>query len=735
MMRVGALLTVMILVAMTWAPAPAATSTSDYLVSASGAWLHEQGYTVVDDYGSFATAALTPTEAEALAASGIQADRLHHVISRGRATVDPADEATAADEPVAYHLVQFRGPIKAEWRTALETMGLRVYDYLPPFTLLVDLGDQDPALVSASASVRAVAPYSAAYKVSTAFSDHGVVDATVIAYSDVDLDQLVANLRGAGASVMSATTAQLDHVIDVVVSSTQLADLALIPEVAWIEPSYNEGTLDNAYASAITQSSTLNDYSVHDKGIDGRSQVVSVCDTGVNTNAGTPTAQLGTNGATVVSPVHEMFADDNGTNLIQYNHHNAPVSAQDVAVHRKVDLYYSAFENGNRGDADDGNGHGTHTAGTIAGDAPPYGVRNAHDGVAFAAALAVCDVTTGQSFNILGDYSNYWTPAYSQGARINSNSWGSGHTSTYTEKARQHDAFTWENRDFLILRSMGNIASLIRTSASAKSAMGIGSTDNGNGMDQVSSFSGSGPTQDGRIKPNAMAPGACLTSAYIGLSNRYVCLSGTSMSTPTVAGAATLVRDYLVRGFYPSGMENAVDGFNPSSALVRAMLQISGKEMSGDRGAAGFPNNVQGWGRVTLDDVLFFDGDSRQLLILDEATALSTGDVETTNISVSAGQPLRVMVAWSDQAGAAGANPALVNDLDLIVSGPDGVRIGNAFVASQVPPGPAAADTRNVEEAVYIHAPVAGTYTIKVQGTNIPQGPQPYALVVTGAAS
>jgi len=89
------------------------------------------------------------------------------------------------------------------------------------------------------------------------------------------------------------------------------------------------------------------------------------------------------------------------------------------------------------------------------------------------------------------------------------------------------------------------------------------------------------------------------------------------------------------------------------------------------------------------------------------------------------------MVAWSDAPGAAGANPALVNDLDVIVTGPGGTYVGNAFVNGEVPPNQGSADRRNVEEAVYINAPAAGTYTVTVLGLNVPQGPQTFALVAT----
>ena len=80
---------------------------------------------------------------------------------------------------------------------------------------------------------------------------------------------------------------------------------------------------------------------------------------------------------------------------------------------------------------------------------------------------------------------------------------------------------------------------------------------------------------------------------------------GTSMATPLVAGSAALVREYFLRGFYPSGQASAGGGFAPSGALVKAVL------IGGASGLAGFesdtglplappPSFRQGFGRVNL---------------------------------------------------------------------------------------------------------------------------------------
>lgn len=695
----------------------AADAPTDHLVALPGDALEARGLAVLDDYGAFSTASLRVADAAALRAEGIEVAPLAHTLGRSGIRAESIAADLRADALAPLQIVQFRGPVKAEWRAALDLHAVEVYDYLPDHSYLVRATPAGIAALQAMDVVRAVEPYHAAWKLSPELHTSGVARITALAFLDQALPAVLVQIAATGGVPVDSTTARLEHVIDILATPEQARAIAKLDSVAWVEPAYDEGSLDNAQASAISQSGGTGAWTVHDKGVDGSSQKVSVCDTGTNTDTvGTASGPLA-----VLKMTHEMH-DDSAAPLIQYNAHRAAVLLP--LTHRKIDLYYSPLENGvNAGDSDDADGHGTHTSGTIAGDKPAYGARDGNDGVAFAAKLLICDITTGATFNILNNYDNYWDPAYDRGARVNSNSWGSPHTTSYTEKARQHDAYVWENRDMNIVRSIGNIPNAMRPESVAKSALAIGATGNGANAGNLASFSGNGPTQDGRIKPNVIAPGDCLTSSYTGSATTYVCISGTSMSTPTVAGAATLVRDYFEKGFYPGGTSGSGPALDPSAALVRAILQVSGREIAGDRSAAGFPNNIQGWGRVTLDDALFFAGDAKGLTIVtDEGASATTGSVFTAPLTVAAGQPLRVMLTWSDFPAAAGANPTLVNDLDLRVIDPNGNVLGSA-------------DNKNVEEAVYVNAPIAGTYTLRVTGVNVPQGPQPFTLVATGGVS
>lgn len=699
-----------------------------------------EGLRVIDDYGAFVTALLTPPEAEALRAQGLGVEPVDLTFFRGAWAIAGSDAAVPADLRAGpadpFFVVQFRGPVKEAWTESLADHSLAVYDALPNFAFAAKLLPSQAVALRAVPEVAFVGAYHAAYKLAPELPASGLVEAVALVWPGEPVAPVAAQAALLGGRVVSAfTTFYGEGVVRLDIPAENLRDLALLPEVSWLEPAYAEIGLDNAQASAITQTGQLGNWRVHDKGIDGRTQVLSVCDTGVKTEGGAPRG--------IKEMRHEMY-DDPTTRFVVWLLPNGGAALN----HRKMQAYYPPValavdpatgevsgDGTVGGDFDDTNGHGSHTAGTIAGDAPPYGQRNGNDGVAFAAKLMACDITDGSTFFIADahgvDYSVYWDPAYGAGARVNSNSWGSAHTTAYTLKARMHDAYVADHRDFVITRSMGNTGgNTIRPEAVAKSALGIGAGRNGAAMEDLASFSSRGPTQDGRIKPDVIAPGDCLASAGTG-SNNYVCLSGTSMSTPTVAGSAGLVRDYFARGFYPSGAEDPEDALNPSTALVRAVLMASAKRITGSLAGTGFPNGNQGWGRVLLDDALFFSGDARKLLVEDEDVDLATGETATFTLTVAAGQPLRVMVAWTDAAAAAGANPALVNDLDVTVTGPGGTYTGNAFVGAETPPNQGTADRRNVEEAVYVNAPAAGTYTVTVRGANVPDGPQTFALVAT----
>ena len=105
-------------------------------------------------------------------------------------------------------------------------------------------------------------------------------------------------------------------------------------------------------------------------------------------------------------------------------------------------------------------------------------------------------------------------------------------------------------------------------------------------------YSSRGPTGDGRLKPDVMAPGGAIMSASAGSGDGYVSYSGTSMATPHVAGVAAL-------------MIQANPNISPTSNsdYVKQILRETSDHkvpLDVDCGELYTPNNCYGWGTVEL---------------------------------------------------------------------------------------------------------------------------------------
>lgn len=264
---------------------------------------------------------------------------------------------------------------------------------------------------------------------------------------------------------------------------------------------------------------------------------------------------------------------------------------------------------------------------------------------------------------------------------------------------------------------------------------------------QMAAFSSRGPTDDTRIKPDVVAPGTWVLSTYSDLyeqgydpstnprnnawqydgwgfpyNSYYKYMGGTSMSNPLTAGGAAVVKDYYSKAY----------GINATAALVKATIINSAVDILDENNDGvndndfPIPNNNEGWGLVNLDGAT--DG---TIQYMDEGTGLSTGGSQNFQVTTAGGSPLKVTVVWTDYPSTDTATINLVNDLDVTVSGPSGTFRGNVFSGGWSATG-GTADRRNNVENVYIQNPVAGTYTVTLNGFNVPNGPQKFALAVDG---
>ena len=148
------------------------------------------------------------------------------------------------------------------------------------------------------------------------------------------------------------------------------------------------------------------------------------------------------------------------------------------------------------------------------------------------------------------------------------------------------------------------------------------------------------------------------------------------------------------------------------------------------------PNGDQGWGRVNLSNILLQhpQSDRGARFFSDQQQAFTAAGQEYQVIvaPVDAARPMRITLVWTDASGAAGANPALVNDLDLEVTELDTGTVfkGNVFAdvlnANQggfsVTGG--AFDAINNVECVYLET-VAGSYAVRVVASVIAASASP----------
>lgn len=238
--------------------------------------------------------------------------------------------------------------------------------------------------------------------------------------------------------------------------------------------------------------------------------------------------------------------------------------------------------------------------------------------------------------------------------------------------------------------------------ASMKNGVAVGAV---NAQGQIASFSSRGPARDGRVKPDVVAKGV---SQYSTTRNSgYTTMQGTSMAAPVVAGVSALITEQWRRIF---------GGGDPRPEYVRGLL-IHGTD---DLGNAG-PDYTFGFGLVNAErsaDTLAADAGTQKRI---RTGVVSTGDLWSVPIEVRAGEPVRVTLAWSDPANIAYTTPALVNNLNVSLAGPNGRRILPWTLSAANPDAPAVRGINVVDNAERIDwtPDVTGTWRIEVDGAGV----------------
>ncbi len=328
-----------------------------------------------------------------------------------------------------------------------------------------------------------------------------------------------------------------------------------------------------------------------------------------------------------------------------------------------------------------------------------------------------------------------------------SNSWGSARTRVYTSDSAEMDDIALR-RDALLVQSQSNGATQeSRPQAWAKNVVSVGGVE-GHGTvglsdDQWRGQASTGPGMDGRIKPDFVHFNDGLLTTDDDGPIDYRVFTGTSASTPAVAGLFGLLYEMWSIG----ALGNEVSGGDawaerPGAALARALMINTAKPYPFSSSADDLGRYRQGWGLPDLAELW----DRRDALAWwDPEQGLEQGGTFTRFVAVKGDRSARFTLVFPDAPGAPFAIESSVNDLDLEVEAPDGtVYLGNAGLHDGVWSVPGGTRDRvNTVENIFVQAnrAVPGVWRVTVRAPRVAVDTglgtpgvidAPFALVATG---
>jgi Subtilase family/Viral BACON domain len=629
------------------------------------------------------------------------------------------------------YVVQFIGPIQDSWFEELEQTGVEIITYAPHNAYVVLAGERAAGelmkMKASSPFVQWMGDYQPAYKLTPGLRAARQGDAsrlvrvTVQVIDNAEGELKAGQLRASASQYFGESRVLKYRNLRLEIPVSQLAELARSDEVFAIEEDTERVRLDEAQGQIVAG----------------------------NLSGNAPTG-----------PGYLAWLAGKGFNSSQFNSFavNVVDDAASLKGHPDLPNQRVAFENDPTNLGPFQRGHGFLNSHIIGGfnDAAGAAYEDANGfnyglGIAPWARVGVTAI-----FGFSPATPTSWEEtAYGQGARISSNSWGLIDPSTflpitrYDVNAQEFDRIVRDaqrgvagNQQLTVVFAAANSgpsSNTVGSPGSAKNVITVGASENvrmtgvdgcgvGNsGADSANDvifFSSRGPVNpgggDGRVKPDILAPGTHIQagvpqSNYFGGSvcNKYFPTgqtlyswsSGTSHSTPAVAGGAALV----YQDFLNKGMEA------PSPAMIKAVLMNSTSYLTGAGAGDTLPSNAQGMGLVNLGRA--FDSVPRLLTDQTKTFGSSGQTYNVTGAVASSSQPFRVTLAWTDAPGSTIGGP-WVNNLDLEVTINGQVYKGNVFSGPNSVAG-GAPDGKNNVESVFLPPGLSGKFLVTVRGVNI----------------
>lgn len=239
-------------------------------------------------------------------------------------------------------------------------------------------------------------------------------------------------------------------------------------------------------------------------------------------------------------------------------------------------------------------------------------------------------------------------------------------------------------------------------------------------------YSGFGPTDDGRIKPDIVAPTDFYTTGSAS-DVSYSTSEGTSAASAFVAGTIALIRQHY-QNLYTDTL---------SSASIRALLAHTAKDIENEG-----PDYKSGWGLIQPEKAVRFlssnEHNPSKTILKD--TVITDGNSIAFNYTNNDSVALKLTVAWTDPAGSvpnSGDDPTdiiLVNDLDIRLISPTAITHYPWKLSPSNPSNLATKADNSVDniEQIYIEAPEVGTYTVQISHKNtLENGSQKLSILLS----